>query len=188
MNERVKTFEAWRSVSGYEGLYEVSNLGRVRRIGRAARTGRGRGGGARIGLMLKPQPRKDYLAVQLWKDGKQRQFLVHCVVAAAFIGPVPPGKEVNHDDGDKKNCAASNLEYLTRSENMEHAYATGLRTAVVPFGEQHHNAKLTQAAADQIRQRYVPGVVSLKMLAREFGVDHKTIHSVVSGKTWRPSV
>jgi len=180
-------FEAWVAVHGYEGLYEVSDLGRVKRIGKAARTGKGRGGGARIGLILKPQKRKGgYIAVQLWKDGEQKQFLVHCVVATAFLGPAPVGKEVNHDDGNKKNCAVSNLEYLTRAENMKHAYRTGLRAApVVQTGERHHNAKLNWANVRTIRRRYEPGICGLSELAREFGVDHTTIYSVVHQQTWR---
>jgi HNH endonuclease/NUMOD4 motif len=182
-------FERWLPVVGYEGLYEVSDAGRIRRVGRAARSGNGRGGGARIGLIQKPQPRPGgYLSVQLWKDGKVRNFLVHVLVAKTFIGPAPKGMEVNHDDGDKSNCALSNLEYLTRADNMKHAYRTGLRVAKVPKGETHHAAKLTMERAREIRRRYQPRVCTLKMLAHEFGLDHKTVHSVVSHKTWRESV
>jgi hypothetical protein len=119
--------EAWRPVPTVPDLYEVSSLGRVRRIGRAARHGRAHGGGARIGRVLKDQPRDGYRAVQLWVEGKPINKLVHVLVTAAFIGPCPEGEEVNHKDGDKANNSASNLEYLTRPANLEHAYATGLR-------------------------------------------------------------
>jgi hypothetical protein len=118
--------EAWRAVIGFEGLYEVSNLGRVRRIGRAAKTGAGRGGG--IGRIRKLQPTPEgYLHVVLWKDGKPKARQVHGLIAEAFLGPAPPGHEPNHEDGDKHNNRASNLEWVTRPENMKHAYATGLR-------------------------------------------------------------
>jgi HNH endonuclease/NUMOD4 motif len=182
--------ERWLPVVGYEGVYDVSDAGRIRRVGRAARNGNGHGGGARIGRILKPQKhRGGYRAIQLWKDGKLRNFLIHILVAQAFIGPVPEGKEVNHDDGDKPNCAVSNLEYLTRADNMKHAYRTGLRVAKpIIVGETHHNAKLTMEKAREIRRRYKPRVCSLKMLAREFDLDHKTIHSVISHKTWRESL
>lgn len=124
--------EEWRPVVGFEDAYEVSNLGRVRRSGRAARTGNGRGGGARIGrLIAQGDAPGGYVRVQLWKAGRGRAVLVHRIVAAAFIGPVPDGEEVNHRDGDKKNNAVSNLEYLTRSDNNRHAYRMGLRTANV---------------------------------------------------------
>lgn len=117
----------WRPVPGFEGVYEVCNIGAVRRVGKAARTGKGRGGGARIGHILMPRVVPGgYLAVQLWRDGKPHAFLLHVLVASAFIGPCPVGKEVNHRDGVKSNNSHENLEYLTRSENIKHAYQTGL--------------------------------------------------------------
>lgn len=189
MTDEHDKFEAWAIVEGYESLYEISSLGRVRRVGRATRNGDRYGGGARIGRVLAHlSQRGGYIAVQLWKDGRMRRFLLHVLVARAFIGRPPPGTEVNHIDGNKRNPAASNLEYVTRSENIRHAYRTGLRTANVPSGEAHHNAKLSSGKAIEIRRRYVPGVCTLKMLAREYGVDHKTIHRVVSGKGWRTSI
>jgi hypothetical protein len=125
--------EEWRPLVGFEGLYEVSDHGRIRRVGRAARTGAGRGGGAVLGRVLKDHPLRGsrsenaYRTVQLWRLGEPHNVLVHVAVAAAFLGPCPNGKEVNHQDGVKANNAAPNLEYMTRSENMLHAYATGLR-------------------------------------------------------------
>ena len=119
---------SWRPVVGFESLYEVSDTGEVRRIGKAHRCGKGRGGSARLGRPIKPQKhRGGYLAVQLWRLGKMHRPLLHRVVAAAFIGPCPEGMEVNHIDGVKTNNAASNLEYVDRSQNMLHAYRTGLR-------------------------------------------------------------
>lgn len=124
--------EEWRPVVGFEGLYEVSSLGDVRRIGPAAKTGHGRGGGAVIGRHVrKHMIPGGYWHVQLWRKGGPKTLLVHRVVAAVFIGPLPDGKEVNHLDGDKANNAATNLEYVTRSENMQHAYRTGLRKVTI---------------------------------------------------------
>lgn len=59
-------------------------------------------------------------------DGRQVTLRVHLLVAAAFMGPTPNGLEVNHIDGVKANCATSNLEFVTHSANMKHAYALGL--------------------------------------------------------------
>lgn len=123
--------EQWRAVVGYEGTYEVSNFGAVRRSGKAARNGNGRGGGARIGLQLKHHlVNGGYQVVQLWQDGRPKTRLVHRLVTEAFLGPVPNGCEVNHKDGNKLNNSCANLEYVTHSENNRHAYQTGLRKAV----------------------------------------------------------
>lgn len=125
--------EEWRPVVGFEGIYEVSSLGRIRRVGRAARTGRAYGGGARIGRIRKPQTVKGgYKVVALWRDGRQTMRLVHLIVAEAFLGPCPDGMEVNHKEGRNKwDNSVANLEYMTRTENMKHAYRTGLRTTTV---------------------------------------------------------
>ena len=130
--EEWSILEAWCPVAGYEGLYEVSNHGTIRRVGKAARHGAGRGGGARIGRVLTPHvARGGYFAIQLWRDGRPETRLVHRIVATSFLGPLPDGKEVNHRDGDKRNNRPPNLEYVTRSENNAHAYRIGLRLPTV---------------------------------------------------------
>ena len=127
-----KAFEEWRPVVGYEDVYEVSNHGRIRRVGKAARHGKGRGGGARIGLIRKYQIiHGGYQVVQLWKEGNYKSWLVHRIVAFTFLGLPPNGHEVNHRDGNKQNNRLDNLEYVTRSENSKHAYRTGLRQVTV---------------------------------------------------------
>jgi HNH endonuclease/NUMOD4 motif len=179
--------EEWRPVPGLETLYEVSNQGRVRRIGKAARTGKGRGGGARLGLIRKPQQAAGgYLRVELYEGGRAHGRAVHVLVAAAFLGPRPPGKETNHKDGDKQNNKVENLEYVNRSENMIHAYRTGLRVpAELPCGEQHPNSKLTKEQVAEIRRLYVPHVYGTPRLAKEFGVSAKTVWAIVRGDNWR---
>ena len=108
-------FEGWAIVESHPA-YEVSDQGHVRRGGR----------------ILKPQKVPGgYLAAQLWRGGRPSRRLIHRLVAAAFIGPCPPGREVNHKDGNKHHNAVANLEYLTRPDNMRHAYRTGLRQVTV---------------------------------------------------------
>lgn len=122
--------EQWLPVVGYEGTYEISDMGSVRRTGKSARNGNGRGGGARIGRHLKQHTvNGGYLVVQLWQDGKPKTCLVHRLVAAAFLDSAPDSREVNHKDGNKRNNSLDNLEYVTHSENNTHAYRTGLRQA-----------------------------------------------------------
>lgn len=106
--------EEWRPIVGYEGAYEVSNLGRMRSLPREVAAGQR--GGTRIvpGRMLKtPLGRNGYRQVTL----RKQTFMVHTLVALTFIGPRPNGYEICHNDGNGDNNAASNLRYDTVSAN-----------------------------------------------------------------------
>jgi hypothetical protein len=104
--------EIWADIAGYEGLYQVSNLGRVRRDGRIKTQSEDRGG---------------YLTVWLSKHSKMKCAKVHRLVAGAFIENPEEKRTVNHIDGDKKNNRIENLEWATHSENIIHANKMGLR-------------------------------------------------------------
>jgi len=102
--------ERWLPVIGYEGLYDVSDWGRIRSLPR--RTTRG-------GLMKLIADGKGYWVVSLTREGKQRRFFVHRLVMEAFTGPLPEGMEIRHLDGDPGNNRLPNLRYGTHSENMQ---------------------------------------------------------------------
>lgn len=113
--------EQWRPVPGWEGYYEVSDLGRV--ASRERRTwhsgsqwGHGfwRTVGARV---LKSSIARGYERVVLQRDRTKQDEAVHRLVMLAFVGPCPDGMEVCHNDGDKRNNALRNLRYDTRSAN-----------------------------------------------------------------------
>ena len=101
--------ETWKAIAGFEGLYEVSNLGRVRSL---------KFGKEKI---LKQQKNNDgYLQVGLHKDGHAKQTYVHRLIAEAFI-PNPNNLDtVNHKDEVKTNNAASNLEWMSRKDNINY--------------------------------------------------------------------
>lgn len=126
--------EVWKDVVGYEGYYKVSNLGNVKGCNRLYYNGRGE---KTIKCLeeriLKPQYNKNssnrkyhYLCVSLTKNGR-RNFFIHRLVAEAFLAKVPGKNIVNHKDGNKLNNCVDNLEWCTQSENIKHAYRTGLR-------------------------------------------------------------
>lgn len=116
--------EIWKDIKGYEGQYQVSNLGRVKSLDRYVPCNRG------VTLLksqiMKPMERKGYLRVSLSKDNKDTAFSIHRLVADAFVDNPDNKPQVNHIDGNKQNNIASNLEWCTNGENQLHAYKTGL--------------------------------------------------------------
>ncbi len=159
--------ESWLSVKGYEGLYEVSNLGNVRRVG---------------GKTLSPKPGKlGYKIVSLSMNGYFKKYLVHRLVAEAFI-PNPDDKPyVNHLDGNKTNNRVDNLEWATPSENIKHAYDTNLREPI--RGENNSQCKLSDEDVVWIRSNAVKGdsEFGYKALAIKFGVTEPHIYHIVNG-------
>jgi len=110
--------EIWKDIKGYEGLYQVSNYGRVR--GLITSQGRRKG-------ILKPYDHDGYKRINLYKNKKVKKYYVHRLVAQAFISNPNKYPEVNHKDGDKSNNHISNLEWCTSSQNQIHAYKIGLQ-------------------------------------------------------------
>lgn len=134
MEQRTK--EDWVDIIGFEGLYRISNLGRVKMLAKTWRVNKG--GICSIGESYKKfYKRGQYPMVQLRKNGKFKSFLVHRLVAIHFI-PNPENKrEVNHIDGNKNNTSLSNLEWNTPEENMKHAYSIGLLPHLDKINKKH---------------------------------------------------
>ena len=114
--------EIWKDVVGYEGLYEVSSLGRVRSLDVVDRLGRLHKGKIRAAK----DNGNGYQTLPLKHDGKQKMVTVHRMVAIAFVDNPYNLPEVNHIDGDKTNNMASNLEWCDRRHNVKHAVENGL--------------------------------------------------------------
>lgn len=171
--------ESWVPVDGYVGIYDVSNMGRVKTIGRRDRYGRP----VREKIRRPAADPKGYLRLFLCHDGKNRCFLLHRIVARAFLGPCPSGYTVNHINGVKTDNREENLEYATKGENSRHAYRMGLlKDAPVLRGESHHNSKLTDELVRDIRR--TRGSKSCLAWAHELGLSKTVIRYARSGKTW----
>lgn len=114
--------ETWRDIPEYVGFYQASSTGKIRSLPRTTTRGK----------VLKQyvNEHNGYCYVTLSKHNVRRSRRVHVLIALAFLG-APNGLQVNHKDGDKTNNSIGNLEYCTQSENMRHAYETGLE---VPKG------------------------------------------------------
>jgi NUMOD4 motif./HNH endonuclease. len=168
--------ETWKPVVGWEDSYEVSDQGRVRRScgGRATFVGR----------IQKPTlSRKGYPIANLNRDGRRQIIPVHKLVALAFIGPRPAGKEINHLDGNKTNNALPNLEFVTPSENMRHSYRVLGRRVGARYGSEHVSSKLKEEQVLEIVRRYKGGERQ-HAIAACFGVHQVLVSQIVSGKAW----
>jgi hypothetical protein len=167
--------ETWKDVVGFEGIYSVSDTGRVRRDKPENNTFAGR--------ILRPDFPAGYVQYTLYKDGIRFRFKAHQLVASAFIGSCPEGKQINHKDGNKRNNQPANLEYVTGLENHQHATQMGLRQV----GENTRKSKLTNAGVRFIRQHHQPyhKEFGLLPLSKRFKVNQTTITSALQGKTWK---
>lgn len=124
--------EKWEDITGYEGLYQVSNLGRVKCCERTTTLSNG------INRKIKEKVLKQltipnagnvtYKSVLLYNESGQKRFYVHRLVASAFIENPLQKEQVNHIDGDGTNNRADNLEWCTPKENIRHAWINGLLT------------------------------------------------------------
>ena len=164
--------ERWLPVVGYEGIYDVSDCGQVRRMKAGPNTFIGK-------ILIPQQSGKGYLRVILYKDGTGINFSCHRLVAAAFIGPCPEGKQINHSDCNKTNNTLINLEYVTGSENIRHAYKMG---TISSYGEKNGGAKLTEKSIHIIRS--LLGIKTHKVIAMQFGVCRSTIGLIANKKNW----
>lgn len=117
--------EIWKDIPGYEGLYQVSNLGRVKSLDRFVKTGMGTRHQEEI--IVKPTTLNGgYLKIRLYKDGTTSGRLVHRLVAEMFKPNIENKTDVNHKNGDKTDNRVDNLEWVSHKENMQHAFAMGL--------------------------------------------------------------
>lgn len=168
-----ETGEEWRALPGYEGLYSVSNLGRLFSHGRPELPRWS------VGRLLNPSLHPEgYRTLALCKNGvKSRTRRVCQLVMEAFVGPRPSDKEVLHGNGDHADDRLWNLRYGTHAENMADAVRHG--TAV--RGERSYTAKLTaeKVLAARADSR------SVREIAAEHGVDWKTMSSAIRGRLWK---
>lgn len=171
--------EIWLPAIGYEGLYEVSSLGRVKSVKRKDSKM------SKFKQMIMRQLINDcgYLFVNLWgHDGNDKHNRVHRLVCMAFIPNPENKKDVNHKKGVKIDNRVTELEWNTRGENHKHAYANGLRVAFFlgKKGELSANAKpVSQFTKDGI---YINTFTSGVQAGEKLGIGYKHICSVCKGE------
>lgn len=162
----MKHIEEWKDVVGWEGLYKVSNTGKVYSCY------------AKKERKLSVE-KLGYASVDLWDKRHMKRVKVHRLVALAFLDNPDNKQQVNHKDGNKLNNNVENLEWSTAKENSTHAYDTGLSSA--PVGERHGRVKLTELEAAFIKV----SKDSNARLATEFGVSSRLVRKIKNGDLWK---
>lgn len=172
--------ETWRPVANYEGVYEVSNLGRVRTLERRVKFCRGRTRVQKGKILSQKLSDKGYCYVEFWKNGHRKVKTVAHLVAEAFIGPRPQGLFVLHGPNGKIDNSVQNLSYGTAKENNYDR----LRDGTLPLGEMHALSKLTEEKVRLIFYFYNLGWHK-KNIAAMMNVTYQNVHAVLIGKTWK---
>jgi len=169
--------EIWRDVDGFEGVYQVSNLGRVRRI--CERYDSIKADKRLNRILREKRAGRDYKMVCLtWQKRREYRF-IHRLVATAFLDNPKGLPEVNHKNADKSDNRVGNLEWITVSENHRHAAESGIAYRGVLNG----SAKLTPEKVREARRLNEAGVTRSE-LAKRYGVVYGTISDAIAGRTW----
>ena len=165
--------EVWKDVVGYEGKYQVSNLGNVRSLDRYYPHNKG---GQRLqpGKVLKPDvTHRGYATVILYKDAKISRKEIHTLVATAFLGKRPAKCHAHHKNHNKLDNRAANLTYINGGEHARHHHQ----------GEGCYKAKLTEKDVKEIRKRLTKGETQI-VIAGDYGVSRSTIGEIKRGASW----
>lgn len=163
--------EIWKDIEGYEGLYQISNYGRVKSLERYQKN-HSKLQKVEEKILSQANNGKGYVFVHLWKDGKQNRFYIHRLVAQTFIGYIPEGYTVNHLDFNTFNNCADNLEIVTYSENNNYSSKAG-RYA----NKGGHKVSITYNNGD------VSTYESITEAANNTGICRDTIMNILSGKS-----
>lgn len=172
--------EIWKEVDGYNGIYFVSNLGRIKSVDHYINS--------RWGCVLKKgrflkfrKSIKGYIQVSFSLKGKRFNTGVHRVIARAFI-PNPLNKpQINHINGIKDDNRLVNLEWCTNRENQIHAVKNKLVN--LNYGERHHNSKLTNKEVVKVRELHKIGFTNIE-LAKDYKISATAMSNILRRKTY----
>lgn len=160
--------EIWKDIKSYKGKYQVSNLGNVYSF--------------KTNRILKPAVnRHGYKLVGLCKNGKLKSCKPHRLVAESFLPNKDKTLQVNHIDGVKTNNRLDNLEWVTRSENVSHAYSLGLMDK---RGELNCKSKLKVKDVIKIRELHSKGLKPPE-IAKKYCIHICNIRRIIKRETWK---
>jgi hypothetical protein len=168
----------WRLVLSLNSRYEIDNFGNIRNS-------------ATKKILKVHLNRHGYLVCQVRQEvNRYKNIQIHCLVAECFVGDKPVGKIVNHIDGVKTNNAPENLEYVTYSENINHAYKNGLRgrPTCFPYIKQtgkHPQAKIDEDMAKRIKILKLETNWGARKIAKALDLPRSLVAHVIGGRSWK---
>lgn len=179
-----------KDIKGFEGLYGVTNDGRVWAYPKIWKQGNTNSLASHTGKWMNPDKSNGYCKVRIRKDKKTYVFYVHRLVAFAFLENTNNFPDINHKNGIKTDNRVENLEWTTDSLNMRHAASTGLWNPYQFRGSKSNWAKLTENQVHEIKRSFLLAkwgnkTKIQKELAQKFNVKHGTIKSIVYGWRWK---
>ncbi|HTJ53771.1 MAG TPA: NUMOD4 motif-containing HNH endonuclease [Cyclobacteriaceae bacterium] len=176
--------EIWIDIVGYNGNYQISNLGRVKSIGRKVDSiNHKKKSTSTVHEKILKSSKYRYESVFLSKSGISKMALVHRLIATVFI-PNPENKpQVNHKNGNKLDNRIENLEWCNASENSIHAYKNNLTKAVK--GELVGSSKLLESEASELLQLHYMYGLNQRKTAKEYNLCQATIRELLIRQTWK---
>ena len=180
--------EIWKDIKGYEGLYQVSNFGRIKSLDKIVNTNNQYGNVSTKtikGKILKQRILRKYFSIGLTKNKKQKTFFVHRIVAENFIENENNYPCINHKDGNKLNNYINNLEFTTYRENSLHSiYVLKNKLPPIHKGEKNNFSKHTKKEIEELRQKRKSGH-TLKQLSKEYDYTISHVYNICKNRSWK---
>jgi hypothetical protein len=176
--------EIFKDIKGYEGMYQISNLGNVKSLSRP-RSETQKNMITKDRILKSSISNRGYKRVILVKDKIKKSLLVHRLIAIAFIPNPENKKDINHKDSDRLNNNIDNLEWCTPKENTAHMIDNGrMNWSNAARGEKHGISKLTEDQVREIKTHLRDGNISQRQLARKYNIHNTAIYFIKSGRNW----
>lgn len=169
-----EAIEIWKDIKGFEGIYQASNLGRVKSLERLDAIGRK----LKESIKKPTRGRDGYYRIQLWKQSIGKAYQVHRLVWSAFNGPIPEGMQVNHIDEKPSNNSLSNLNLMTPKENCNWG-TRNERAGKVLKNRKDQSKPVLQLTLEDILIKEYPSAMQVE---RETGFSHGNIVNCCKGK------
>ena len=165
--------EIWKDIEGYEGLYQISDLGNVKSAYKH---------NGRSNIILKQYVDKDgYLKIILYKDNKYKNFFVHRVVASAFIPNKLNYPQINHINGIKTDNRVENLEWCNQSHNSKEAHRLGLQSTK---REKNSQSKITTGEAIEIYYNGIAHSLTLSEIGAVYDITPSAVCHIMENRRW----